>query len=140
MIRLPAPPSCPVSITCITLHSMFTGLSFTRKGLIVSAGTGVNPAFSNSFTPRGYSQLASEACWAMPYVTTLITTSLVAQIFSRVCLIVLFLTRRAGEKIRMGGWLPKTLKKLNGDKLGFPCSSTVLAKQMGRGDTQPSRY
>lgn len=30
---------------------------------------------------------------------------------------VLSLTRRAGEKINIGGLLPKTLKKLNGDKL-----------------------
>ena len=32
----------------------------------------------------------------------------------------LLLTRRAGEKIKIGGFALKTLKKLNGDKLGFP--------------------
>jgi len=37
-----------------------------------------------------------------------------------VCFVVLSLTRLAGEKIRIGGFALNTLKKLNGDKLGFP--------------------
>jgi hypothetical protein len=48
---------------------------------------------------------------------------------------VLFLTRRAGEKTKIGGLELKTLKKLNGDKLGFPFSSIVLAKAIGLGAT-----
>jgi hypothetical protein len=46
---------------------------------------------------------------------------------------VLFLTRRAGEKTKIGGFELKILKKLNGDKLGFPFTSIVLANAMGRG-------
>jgi hypothetical protein len=52
-----------------------------------------------------------------------------------VCLVVLFLTRLAGEKTSIGGLELNTLKKLNGDKLGFPLASTVLAKAIGRGAT-----
>jgi hypothetical protein len=52
-----------------------------------------------------------------------------------VCFIVLFRTRLAGEKIKIGGLLLKTLKKLNGDKFGFPSSSIVLANAIGLGDT-----
>jgi hypothetical protein len=49
--------------------------------------------------------------------------------------VVLFLTRRAGEKTKIGGLELNTLKKLNGDKLGFPFLSIVLAKAMGLGAT-----
>ena len=42
-------------------------------------------------------------------------------------------TRRAGEKTKIGGLALKTLKKLNGDKLGFPFLSTVLANAIGLG-------
>src|SRR5690606_17533551 len=70
--------------------------------------------------------------------TTLMTTSFVARIFSRVCFVVLSRTRRAGEKIRMGGFALNILKKLKGDKLGLPSESIVLAKAIGRGPTAPS--
>src|SRR5690606_41169672 len=116
--RFAAPPSCPVSMICSNLHSRFTGDSCTRNGRTTSDATGVKPAFTNSLTPSGYSQLARLACCTMGNVTTLITTSPVACIFSNVCLVVLSRTRRDGEKIHIGGRLPKTLKKLNGDKLG----------------------
>ena len=62
MIRLPAPGPCPVSTTSFTRHSSCTGLSFTRKGFTSSEGSGVKPAFSNSFTSGGYSVLASDIC------------------------------------------------------------------------------
>jgi len=57
-----------------------------------------------------------------------------------VCLVELSRTRRAGEKIMIGGLALKTLKKLKGDKFTLPSPSTVLAKQMGRGATAPSKY
>ncbi|GFD92055.1 hypothetical protein KUL156_52440 [Alteromonas sp. KUL156] len=50
------------------------------------------------------------------------------------------LTLRAGEKIIIGGFAPNTLKKLNGDKFGFPSASTVLAKAIGLGATAPNKY
>jgi hypothetical protein len=50
-------------------------------------------------------------------------------------LVVLFLTRRAGEKTSIGGLELNTLKKLKGDKFGLPFISTVLAKAMGLGAT-----
>ncbi len=53
---------------------------------------------------------------------------------------VLSLTLRAGENIKVTGLLPNTLKKLNGDKLAFPSLSMVDAKQIGRGETEPKRY
>jgi hypothetical protein len=59
--------------------------------------------------------------------------------FSSVCLVVLSRTRLAGENIRTGGLALKTLKKLNGDKLGRPSLSMVLAKAIGRGPTAPNR-
>jgi len=37
-----------------------------------------------------------------------------------VCFVVFPLTLRAGEKINIGGFELKTLKKIKGDKLGFP--------------------
>ena len=49
-------------------------------------------------------------------------------------------TRRAGEKINIGGLLLNTLKKLNGDKLGVPFSSIVLANAIGLGDTAVCKY
>jgi len=42
-------------------------------------------------------------------------------------------TLLAGEKISIGGFVLKILKKLKGDTFGFPCISTVLASAMGRG-------
>jgi len=51
----------------------------------------------------------------------------------------LFLPLRAGEKIAIGGFAEKTLKKEKGLKFLFPCASTVLAKAMGRGPIAPSR-
>ena len=53
---------------------------------------------------------------------------------------VLSRTRRAGENTSVAGLLPKTLKKLKGERLGLPSLSTVLAKHMGRGATAPKRY
>jgi hypothetical protein len=50
-----------------------------------------------------------------------------------VCFRVLSLTLRAGEKTTTGGLLPNALKKLNGDKFGFPFLSIVLANAMGLG-------
>jgi hypothetical protein len=67
------------------------------------------------------------------------TTSFVFNTFLRVCLVVLSRTLRAGEKIKSGGLALKTLKKLNGDKLGFPFSSRVLANAIGLGPTAPSK-
>ena len=58
----------------------------------------------------------------------------------KVCFIVLSRTLLAGEKINIGGFELKTLKKLNGDKLGFPFSSSVLAKAMGLGATALCKY
>jgi hypothetical protein len=52
-----------------------------------------------------------------------------------VCFVVLSLTRLAGEKINIGGFALKILKKLKGDKFGTPFLSIVLAKAIGRGPT-----
>jgi hypothetical protein len=52
-----------------------------------------------------------------------------------VCFIELSRTLRAGEKTKIGGLELKILKKLNGDKLGFPFLSTVLANAIGLGAT-----
>jgi hypothetical protein len=51
----------------------------------------------------------------------------------KVCFIELSRTRRAGEKIRIGGLALKTLKKLNGETLALPFTSIVLAKAIGLG-------
>jgi hypothetical protein len=59
----------------------------------------------------------------------------VAFAFSKVCLVVLFFTLLAGEKIKIGGFALNTLKKLNGLKFMLPFASTVLAKAMGLGAT-----
>jgi hypothetical protein len=40
-------------------------------------------------------------------------------------------------KTRIGGFALNTLKKLKGDKLGFPSVSTVLANAIGLGPTEP---
>ena len=65
---------------------------------------------------------------------------MVFKTFSKVCLAVLSLTLLAGEKIRIGGFALKTLKKLNGDKFGLPFSLIVLAKAMGLGATELNKY
>jgi hypothetical protein len=57
-----------------------------------------------------------------------------------VCLVVLSRTRLAGEKINIGGFELNTLKKLNGDKFGFPLLSMVLAKAIGLGATALCKY
>jgi hypothetical protein len=62
-------------------------------------------------------------------------TSGTAHTFSKVCFVVLSLTRRAGEKITMGGFEENTLKKLKGLRLTFPSRSIVDAKQIGLGAT-----
>jgi hypothetical protein len=54
----------------------------------------------------------------------------------KVCFIELSRTRLEGEKIRIGGLALNTLKKLKGDKLGFPLVSTVLANAIGLGPTE----
>src|SRR5579872_2533101 len=64
------------------------------------------------------------------------TTSGTSSTLCNVCLVELSLTRREGEKIRTGGVVEKTLKKLNGLRLTCPLKSMVLAKQMGRGATE----
>ena len=61
------------------------------------------------------------------------TTSLVEAAFCSVCFVVLFLTRLAGEKIAIGGFALKTLKKEKGLKFGRPSLSIVLTKAIGRG-------
>lgn len=43
---------------------------------------------------------------------------------------VLFLTLLAGEKTKIGGFELKTLKKLKGDKFGFPFHQQYLQKQL----------
>jgi hypothetical protein len=53
---------------------------------------------------------------------------------------VLSRTRLAGEKIKIGGFELNTLKKLKGDKLGFPYASNVLANAMGLGATALCKY
>jgi len=45
-----------------------------------------------------------------------------------------------GENTKIGGFAPKTLKKLKGARFTFPCVSIVLAKAIGRGPTAPVRY
>ena len=48
--------------------------------------------------------------------------------------------RREGENISVVGLYPKALKKLKGERLGFPLSSMVLANAIGLGATLPRRY
>ena len=55
------------------------------------------------------------------------------------CFVVLSLTLLAGENIIIGGLEPNTLKKLKGDKFGFPSASIVLANAIGRGATAPNK-
>jgi len=68
------------------------------------------------------------------------TTSFTTKTLSNVCFVVFPLTLLAGEKINVGGFEPKTLKKLKGDKLVFPSSSIELANAIGLGATAPKRY
>jgi hypothetical protein len=49
-------------------------------------------------------------------------------------------TRRAGENTKIGGLALKILKKLNGDKLGFPFLSIVLANAIGLGAMALCKY
>jgi hypothetical protein len=42
---------------------------------------------------------------------------------------------REGEKIKVLGLTPKTLKQLKGERFAFPALSIVLAKAIGRGAT-----
>ena len=48
---------------------------------------------------------------------------------------IISITRLAGEKIMIGGFALNTLKKLKGDKFGFPWVLIVLAKAIGLGAT-----
>ncbi len=100
---------------------------------MLSEGIGVKPAFSNSLTPLGKSALERLICSTISKFTIFITTSGTSFTLSKVCLVVLSFPRLAGEKIKIGGLAPKALKKLKGDKFGFPSASTVLAKAIGRG-------
>jgi len=50
--------------------------------------------------------------------------------------VVLSRTLREGEKISIGGFELKRLKKLNGDRLGTLLPSIVLASAMGLGPTE----
>ena len=52
---------------------------------------------------------------------------------------VLSLTLRAGEKIRMGGFALNTLKKLKGLRFTLPFKSIVLAKAIGLGVIELNR-
>ena len=97
------------------------------------AGSGVKPALINSLTPLGNSQLASEVCCTISKVTMLMATSGTSSKFSKVCLVVLFLILRTGEKTTMGGLDEKRLKKLKGLRFTFPFLSIVEAKHIGRG-------
>jgi hypothetical protein len=63
------------------------------------------------------------------------TTSGTSITFSSVCLVVLSLTLRDGEKITIGGLEENKLKKLNGLRFMFPALSIVDAKQTGLGAT-----
>src|SRR5258708_3570936 len=110
-IKFPAPPSLPNEITWLTLHSKDAGDSATLGGLILIEGNSVKPAFTNSFTPFGYSQLANDACSTIPKLTILTTTSGTSRTFWSVCFAVLSRTRLDGEKIRMGGLVLNKLKK-----------------------------
>ena len=49
-------------------------------------------------------------------------------------------TRLAGEKIAIGGFALKTLKKEKGLKFGRPSLSIELTKAIGRGPTELSKY
>src|SRR5262245_78384 len=113
MTRLPDPASLPNDFTSMTLHSILILLSFTIGGFINVEGSGVKPALMNSFTPLGYSQLASDTWCTMSYVTTFMATSGTSKTFSSVCLVVLLRILRDGEKITIGGWEENRLKKLN---------------------------
>ena len=100
----------------------------------------VNPAFSNSFTPLGYSLLEREVWCTMSYVTTLITASGISSTFSWVCLVAFVFPLLAGEKTAMGGFVLKRLKKLKGLRLGVPFLSSVLTKATGLGATACDKY
>src|SRR5215217_3458053 len=129
----PAPPSSPNDFTSSTLHSSFALLSFTMGGFISVAGSLVKPALMNSSVPLGYSQLASETCCTISYVTILITTSGTSITFCKECFVVLSLILFEGEKTTTGGSEETILKKLNGLRLTFPSLSMVDAKQIGLG-------
>ena len=129
----PAPPSSPSGFISVTLHSSAATASATRGGLMRDACFFVKPAFTNSSVPLGYSQLASDVWYTMCWVTMCMATSGTSIIFSRVCLVVLFRMRRAGEKMTMGGRLENILKKENGLRLTLPFASIVEASAMGLG-------
>ena len=127
--KFPAPPSSPKEIMFFTIHSICTGDSFTLYGFTLIDSKGVKPDLINSLIPSLYSVLERDVCSTIGYDTTLMTTSLVEAAFCSVCFIVLFLTRLAGEKIAIGGFALKTLKKENGLKFGRPLLSIVLTRQ-----------
>jgi hypothetical protein len=54
--------------------------------------------------------------------------------------VVFALPLRAGEKINIGGFALKTLKKLKGAKFGRPSMSIVEAKAIGLGPIELNKY
>ena len=63
------------------------------------------------------------------------TTSGTSKMFCNVCLVVLSLPLREGEKTMIAGLVLNKLKKLKGLRFTFPSLSIVLAKHIGRGAT-----
>jgi hypothetical protein len=57
-----------------------------------------------------------------------------------VSFVVFVLPDLAGENISIGGFALKTLKKLNGARLGTPEASIVDANAIGLGPIEPSKY
>jgi hypothetical protein len=57
-----------------------------------------------------------------------------------VSFVVFALPLRAGEKINIGGFALKTLKKLKGAKFGRPSKSIVEAKAIGLGPIELNKY
>jgi hypothetical protein len=53
-----------------------------------------------------------------------------------VCFVELSRTLLAGEKIKIGGLVLNKLKKLNGERFGWPPLEIVLAKAIGLGATE----
>lgn len=67
------------------------------------------------------------------------TTSGASNTFCKVCLVLLSLTLREGEKTSIGGFMLNMLKKLNGLRFTLPSLSTELTKAIGRGATVPCK-
>src|SRR5581483_7827222 len=100
-------------------HSIWIGDSATRAGRTRRLGRGVSPATPNSFTSGGHSPEARFIRSARSSLTTLITSSPVWAAFAAVSLR-LPSARRPMLTWTMGGSGARTLKKLNGARLGTP--------------------